>query len=231
MLTAMPIKYYLQPNPVTPDPNDQSARVLPNASLTLEDIIAKMMQRGTTVTESDTRAVLNLFFDVVSDEVADGNFVNLPLANIRVGISSVFTSITDSFDPLRHSIRATLSPGLLLSEKMQKVRLEKTLQPLPSPVILEFLNINTNTTNSVLTPGGIGQIVGEELNLIPITRKKAFSLSPPMAQKQKCKSSLPEPKANLCSAFQPCPLETIRSKCAAPIPKKTSFAKGFSRIP
>jgi len=167
MLTAMPIKYYLQPNPVTPDPNDQSARVLPNASLTLEDIIAKMMQRGTTVTESDTRAVLNLFFDVVSDEVADGNFVNLPLANIRVGISGVFTSITDSFDPSRHSIRATLSPGLLLSEKMQKVRLEKTLQPLPSPVILEFLNINTNTTNSVLTPGGIGQIVGEELKFNP----------------------------------------------------------------
>lgn len=163
----MPIKYYLQPNPVTPDPNDQSARVLPNASLTLEDIIAKMMQRGTTVTESDTRAVLNLFFDVVSDEVADGNFVNLPLANIRVGISGVFTSITDSFDPSRHSIRATLSPGLLLIEKMQKVRLEKTLQPLPSPVIIEFLNINTNTTNSVLTPGGIGQIVGEELKFNP----------------------------------------------------------------
>jgi hypothetical protein len=163
----MPIKYYLQPNPVTPDPNDQSARVLPNASLTLEDIIAKMMQRGTTVTEADTRAVLNLFFNVVSDEVADGNFVNLPLANIRVGISGVFTSITDSFDPSRHSIRATLSPGLLLSEKMQKVRLEKTLQPLPSPVILEFLNINTNTTNSVLTPGGIGQIVGEELKFNP----------------------------------------------------------------
>lgn len=23
----MPIKYYLQPNPITPDPNDQSARV------------------------------------------------------------------------------------------------------------------------------------------------------------------------------------------------------------
>jgi hypothetical protein len=167
MLTAIPIKYYLQPNPVTPDPNDQSARVLPNASLTREDIIAKMMQRGTTVTEADTRAVLNLFFDVVSDEVADGNFVNLPLANIRVGISGVFTSITDSFDPSRHSIRATLSPGLLLSEKMQKVRLEKTLQPLPSPVILEFLNINTNTTNSVLTPGGIGQIVGEELKFNP----------------------------------------------------------------
>jgi hypothetical protein len=57
----MPIKYYLQPNPITPDPNDQSARVLPNASLSLNDIISKMMKRGTTVTEADARAVLNLF--------------------------------------------------------------------------------------------------------------------------------------------------------------------------
>ncbi len=163
----MPIKYYLQPNPITPDPNDQSARVLPNASLSLDDIITRMMQRGTTVTEADARAVLNLFFEVVCDEVVNGNFINLPIANIRSGISGVFTSATDDFDPARHALRATLSPGTLLNEKMRNARLEKTLQPLPSPVLLEFLNINTNTTNAVLTPGGIGQIIGEELKFNP----------------------------------------------------------------
>jgi hypothetical protein len=163
----MPIKYYLQPNPITPDPNDQSARVLPNASLSLNDIISKMMKRGTTVTEADARAVLNLFFEVVCDELVEGNFVNLPLANIRVGISGVFTSVTDDFDASRHAIRATLSPGLLLNEKMRAARPEKILQPMPSPVILEFLNLNTNTVNSVLTPGGIGQIIGEELKFNP----------------------------------------------------------------
>ncbi len=163
----MPIKYYLQPNPITPDPNDQSARVLPDASLTLDDIIAKMVKRGTLVTETDAKAVLNLFFEVVCDEVVDGNFVNLPLVNIRSGISGVFTSVTDNFDPARHALRATLSSGTLLNEKMQAARPEKTLQPTPSPVILEFLNVNTNTTNTVLTPGGIGQIIGEELKFNP----------------------------------------------------------------
>jgi len=163
----MPIKYYLQPNPITPDPNDQSARVLPNASLTLDDIVSKMIKRGTMVTETDAKAVLTLFFEVVADEVADGNFVNLPIANIRSGISGVFTSVTDNFDPARHALRATLSPGALLNEKLRNARLEKTLQPLPSPVILEFLNVNTNTVNSVLTPGGIGQIIGEELKFNP----------------------------------------------------------------
>ena len=38
---------------------------------------------------------------------------------------------------------------------------------MPSPVILEFLNVNTNTVNSLVTPGGIGQIVGEELKFNP----------------------------------------------------------------
>ncbi|MDX2128540.1 MAG: DNA-binding domain-containing protein [Chloroherpetonaceae bacterium] len=163
----MPINYYLQPNPITPDPNDQSARVIANDSLTFEDIITKMTRRGTLVTETDARAVLNLFFEVVADEVADGNFVNLPLVNIRSGISGVFDSVTDSFDPSRHTVRATVSSGTLLTEKFQNARVEKTLQPIPSPTLLEFLNVNTNTVNSIVTPGGIGQIVGEELKFNP----------------------------------------------------------------
>jgi hypothetical protein len=165
--TAMPITYYLQPNPVTPDPNDQSARIMPNTVLSLDDVISKMTKRGTLVTETDAKAVLNLFFDVVTDEVADGNFVNLPLANIRSGISGVFDSATDTFDSSRHLVRATLSSGLLLTEKLQNPKVEKTLQPMPSPVLLEFMNINTNTTNSLITPGGIGQLVGEELKFNP----------------------------------------------------------------
>ncbi|MDX2128358.1 MAG: DNA-binding domain-containing protein [Chloroherpetonaceae bacterium] len=163
----MPITYYLQPNPVTPDPNDQSARVLANSSFNLDDIVSKMVRRGTLVTETDARAVLNLFFDVVTDEIVDGNFVNLPLVNIRSGISGVFESATDSYDPSRHTLRATLSSGTLLAEKMQNARPEKTLQPTPTPVLLEFFNINTNTANGVISPNGIGQIVGEELKFNP----------------------------------------------------------------
>jgi hypothetical protein len=148
-----------------------------------------------------------------------------------VGISGVFTSITDSFDPSRHSIRATLSPSLLLSEKMQKVRLEKTLQPLPSPVILEFLNINTNTTNSVLTPGGIGQIVGEELKFNPDNPQEGIFFVAADGTETKVQIIASRTEGKLVFSIPTLPLETIRSKCAAPIPKKTSFAKGFSRIP
>ena len=72
----MAIKYYLQPNPITPGPNDHSARVLANNVYDLDAIIRKMLLRGTGTSESDLRASLHIFFNVVADEVAEGNNIS-----------------------------------------------------------------------------------------------------------------------------------------------------------
>lgn len=161
------IKYFLQPNPVTPDPNDQSARVKPNATLDLKDIIKLTTKRGTSLTETDLTGAANLLFEVITDEVADGNSVTLPLVNIRPGIKGVFTSAADSFDASRHIKRATLTSGSLLSSKMQTAKIEKLTSELPSPVLVEYMDVNSGTANSLLTPGGIGSITGEELKFNP----------------------------------------------------------------
>ena len=163
----MAIKYYLQPNPITPDPNDQSARVLSNKVHDTDSITKEMLKRGSTITEADIRAVLNVFFTVVTDEVADGNTVNLPLVNIRAGVTGVFTNITDSFDASRHIKKANLSAGIDLIRKMNEAKVEKINVPTPAPALISFTDVNSQTTNSILTPGGIGQLVGEELKFNP----------------------------------------------------------------
>lgn len=163
----MAIKYYLQPNPITPDPNDQSARVISNQVHDVESITKEMLRRGSTITEADVRAVLKVFFEVVTDEVAAGNNVYLPLVNIKPGINGVFTNATDSFNPSRHIKRASISSGTLLTQKLNNALVEKTIQAQTTPAIIQFTDVNTQTTNSVLTPGGIGQVVGEELKFNP----------------------------------------------------------------
>ncbi len=163
----MSIKYYLQPNPITPDPNDQSARVISNQVHDLNSIIFEILRRGSTVTEADANAVLKLFFEVVSDEVAEGNSVNLPLVNIRPGISGVFSNLTDSFDGSRHIKKANVTAGVLLNEKLAAAKVEKVVQATAAPALIQFLDVNTQNTNSILTPGGIGQIIGEELKFNP----------------------------------------------------------------
>lgn len=163
----MAIKYYLQPNPVTPDPNDQSARVLSNKVHDVDSIIKLMLKRGSTVTEADVKAVLSVFFDVVCDEVTDGNNVNLPLVNFKPGITGVFTNVSDSFDPSRHTKKANITSGTMLVKRMSESKVEKITQPTPAPSLIEFTDVNSGNTNSILTPGGIGQIMGEELKFNP----------------------------------------------------------------
>jgi hypothetical protein len=100
-------------------------------------------------------------FDVITDEVANGNNITLPLVNIRPSIIGVFASAADSFDAARHIKRASLTSRLLLATKMQNAKVEKLTAQLPSPILVEFLDVNSATANSLLTPGGIGSITGE----------------------------------------------------------------------
>jgi hypothetical protein len=163
----MPIKYYLQPNSIMPDPDSHSARILPNAVLNLDDIIKMMIRRGTTVTETDARAVIMLFMQVVAETVADGNHVNTPLVNIKPGILGLFKTALDTFDERRHTKRASLSSGTLLNNLMAHASVEKITHPLATPTILEYLDVSSGTSGSLITPSGIGQIIGDKLKFNP----------------------------------------------------------------
>jgi hypothetical protein len=159
----MSIKYYLQPNLITPDPNDQSARVQPNDVYEEEDLIDVMLKRGTSATKPDIIGILNLYYDVTSDLVAEGANVNTRLSNFKPSIVGVFKNPLDTFDRTRHTIKATISSGILLTKKMAAASVEKITQTAPNPSLIDFLDINTQISNSKLTPGGIGQIIGSEL--------------------------------------------------------------------
>lgn len=157
------IKYYLQPNPITPDPNDQSARVQPNSVLDMEDIVKDMIKRGTMVTETDALAVVKLFILSIMDNVANGNHVNLPFVNIRPSIQGVFTDPSDNFDSSRHFIDARVVTSVEFSSLMSTAKVEKTTKPMRAPELTAFTDHNTSLINTKATQGGIGQLIGEEL--------------------------------------------------------------------
>ena len=159
----MSTKYFVIPSAINTGPGKYYAKVHPNHSYTLDQIIKEMRSRGTGVSESDMRAALHIFFDVVSDIVAAGSNVNLPLANFRSGIVGSFTSKNDSFDEGRHYVKASVSVGKLLRQKMKKIKLEKIHRPDSMPSIYHFKDIVTGSTSNRVTPGGIGEMAGAEL--------------------------------------------------------------------
>ena len=159
----MAITYYFRPNSITPDPNDQVARILFNKSSNEDKIIQKMLKRGTMSTKSDIKAILELFYEVVIDEMVEGNPLNIPILQSRPTIKGVFTSAADSFDRSRHVVTTSLSPGTLVTKRMAEAELAKTTKVAPAPVLIQFVDSNTNIANANITPNGIGELVGENL--------------------------------------------------------------------
>jgi len=114
--------------------------------------------------------VLEDYHTAIENLVLAGMNVNTPLANYGASIKGVFNGPADSYDPGRHQVVGTVSPGKrfrkAIRERAQAAKGE-ALKPRPNPVDAERADVNSGTTNSVLTPNGMGQLVGHRLKFDP----------------------------------------------------------------
>lgn len=159
----MSIKYYLHKNALAKKPESHKAVISPKEVHDLQSIINQMLKRGTTLSEADILASLHLFFEVVVQEVQEGNHVNLPIVNIRPGIAGEFITASDQFDANRHRLKTTSSAGALLKKIIKNTAVEKVTLPTTIPVLTAFFDSVSETFNDTISPNGIGQIVGNHL--------------------------------------------------------------------
>lgn len=159
----MPIRYYLQPNPNTPDPNDQFARVETNNNVGLDELADDLVREGGAVNRAAAAGQINAVFDLIARRVASGDAVNLGLLTVRPGILGVFTSGTDRFEAARHRITANLQPGPLLEATLAGATVEFFDKGAPSPRPTLFRNLETGAENTTATLGGMAEITGSQL--------------------------------------------------------------------
>ena len=160
----MPINYGLFVNNLTSDPSDYMAMVQPTGTAEMEAIIERMIQQGSTVVKADILSVLEDYHSAIENMVLEGMNVNTPSANFGASVKGVFDGQADSFDPSRHQLKGIVSPGKRF-RKAIKERGQATKQEAvkPMPNLLEYTDLNSGERNSVLTPGGMGQVVGHRL--------------------------------------------------------------------
>lgn len=159
----MPVQYYLQENPLIKDATAYRAVTSPIDSVSQVEIAKRILERGSTVGEADILAVISLYNQVVVSYLQEGYFVNTPLANFRPSVNGNFTGMADRFDIARHSLKVSVSPGADAQKAMRDVSPEKVEGSLPAPLLLEFMDISTQTVNDKLTPGGLANLVGSRL--------------------------------------------------------------------
>ncbi len=160
----MTIAYVLFENNLTEAPNDYMAMVQPTGTAELENVIQRMIERGSTVTKADILSVLEDYYSAIESMALEGVNVNTPLANYGVSIKGIFNGADDSYDPSRHQVAGTVSPGKRYRKTIrERAQTSKREARKPAPNLVVYVDINSGERDSLLTLGGMGQIIGHRL--------------------------------------------------------------------
>jgi hypothetical protein len=159
--------YFLTDNNLTPDPNDQTAIPANIHSYTDEEIVDRILQRGTTLTRPDLLAAVRAYRDEHGYIVEEGGGFNTGLINADPGISGKFNGVTDSFDRTRHRVRYSLHFSKGIQEKVSGIRMSKVQAPVTGPLIVAVKDSISGLTDGTVTVGGVLDIAGSRLKVYP----------------------------------------------------------------
>jgi hypothetical protein len=161
----MNLTYKLHPNNFTNGSNRFKAIVQSQGTATHEDVLNHMRALGSNVNQADSNAVIQNYFSSVWACLLDGRTVNTPFLNYKATIRGNFVDETDSFDPDRHQIEVSISPGVQCRRAMRQAQAQmqkqETIELLPG--LLAFYDVNSGQRNSTVTPGGLGRLTGRRL--------------------------------------------------------------------
>jgi len=165
----VPIDIALFENHLTPDPDDYNAVVQLTRTADVEELIERVLQRGSTLNEGVLRAAAVELGEAVKSLLLEGARVQLfDLADFWPRVKGVFVSGSDGFDPARHRVDVAVTASAWLRNAVRAeavVRLVEAVKPAPS--LSRFHDNGSGTTDDQLTPGNIAELRGGRLKFDP----------------------------------------------------------------
>lgn len=162
----MALQYYLAENLLTPDPNDYIARTHNVTSITLQQILDRMMERGYSFKRTDAHSAVDAFFKEIGFIIAEGNSINTPYINTKPVMSGVYNSPNDTFDSARHKLQTRVQAGVTIKAATEKITVQKITPPATGAQITAIVDKTTGDTNSTLTANAPIEITGKNIKLI-----------------------------------------------------------------
>lgn len=162
----MPIRYKLYKNHLTDGEDKYAARIsLSGDSIDLDTMAERIVSMGTTVRKADVLAVLENTCQACEEFLLDGRRVNLGgVFDIYPRLVGNFDSISDVYDPARHTLEVGSSPGSRIRNIIKKDgTVEKHESTVPKPAPQEYIDVTSGTANDPITPNSIGVLNGHRL--------------------------------------------------------------------
>jgi hypothetical protein len=119
----------------------------------LQDIIDRITIPGSILKETECRAVIHEFFQIISENLREGIGLKSEYINIQPGLGGIFDGYDDTFDPKRHKKLVHLSAGRTLKNAVSKMKLTKKGATSVRPQPRTAFDFRSTISNKILTPG------------------------------------------------------------------------------
>ena len=160
------VKAQLYLNWLTDDPNDYSARVISERSLSVNDICRTAVTRGgATRSVDDMEGIVNVFFKEMAYQLCDGFSVNTGFFTATPLLRGVFNDTKETFNPEKHSLLLQFNQGELLRKELTNVSIVITGVGESSIAIERVIDVKTGSVNDLITPNRNLRIKGYKLKL------------------------------------------------------------------
>ena len=165
--TRHTIKAYLYDNLLTPDPNDFTARVSSERSLTVADICHSAATRGgADVSDAAMSHAVELFLKEMAYRLCDGFAVNTGYFTAMPVVRGVFLNPNETFDPQRHTLQFQFTQGELMRREIEDVEVKIMGVAETGLYIGQVEDMKSRTVNEVLTPGFNLRVTGTKLRVV-----------------------------------------------------------------
>jgi hypothetical protein len=160
------IKAWLYENPLTEDPNDYSARVASERSLSVRDICESAATRGgADINAAAMEHAVELFHKEMAYRLCDGFSVNTRWYNVSVHIKGEFNLSGEGFDPAKHTVVVEFRQGAELRREMGSVSVNIMGKADSGFFIAEVVDLRSGSVNDLLTPGRNARISGGKIKI------------------------------------------------------------------
>ncbi|MBC7446722.1 MAG: DUF4469 domain-containing protein [Hymenobacteraceae bacterium] len=164
------IRYALHPFPLAPaaapgQSRPYQARVRSRGTISADELLDRMVERGMPGGRAAGVAVLQTFFATAQDILLEGYNLVTPLFTTELSIKGTFTGPDDQFRANRHQLGFKAAAGSALTHALRhdaRVQKEGADTPAPHP---HHLHDFATERADVLTLGGVARLTGDRLKL------------------------------------------------------------------
>ena len=151
--------------PLTESEDDRIGKVICLRPAKLNDLIARIIKRGTDLSETTLQASYHLLTEAALDELIERGGVEFGLGHYTLGVTGLFVGDHAKWNPAHHSLTINSTLNARTREAVRRVAVTVRGMAVSGTYINTVTDVSSGEMNARITPGGGINLVGDKMRI------------------------------------------------------------------